>query len=73
MTPTDFLQALESVLRHRREPFSHEAAVAFVEIFWEQIADDPDEDFWASRFLESRKQLESCLDNSLSGVAEIPT
>ena len=42
MTPADFLQALESVLQHRRVSFSRAAAIAFVESCWELIADDPD-------------------------------
>jgi hypothetical protein len=53
MTPADFLQALESVLQHRRVPFSRAAAIAFVESCWELIADDPDVWYWSERFIEA--------------------
>jgi hypothetical protein len=42
MTPTDFLQLLETVLRQRRVPLSRAAAIAFVESCWELIDDNPD-------------------------------
>ena len=53
MTPTDFLQSLESVLQHRRVAFSRAAAIAFVESCWELIADDPDVWYWTERFIEA--------------------
>jgi hypothetical protein len=52
MTPADFLQLLETVLRQRRVPFSRAAAIAFVESCWELIDDNPDPWFWSDRFLE---------------------
>jgi hypothetical protein len=42
LTPTDFLQSLESVLQSVRVAFSRAAAIAFVESCWELIADGPD-------------------------------
>jgi hypothetical protein len=51
MTPTDFLQSLESVLQHRRVAFSRAAAIAFVESCWQLIEDDPDVWFWSERFI----------------------
>jgi hypothetical protein len=53
MTPTDFLNALEQVLRQRRLPFSRAAAIAFVESCWELIDDEPDVWFWSDRFVEA--------------------
>jgi hypothetical protein len=53
MTPSDFLQSLESVLQHRRVAFSRAAAIAFVESCWELIADEPDVWYWCERFVEA--------------------
>lgn len=53
MTPSEFLQSLESVLQHRRVVFSRAAAIAFVESCWELIADDPDVSYWSERFIEA--------------------
>ncbi len=53
MTPSDFLQSLESVLQSRRIAFSRAAAIAFVESCWELIADDPDVWYWSERFIEA--------------------
>jgi hypothetical protein len=52
MTPTDFLQSLESVLQHCRIAFSRDAAIVCVESCWELIADDPDVWYWSERLLE---------------------
>jgi hypothetical protein len=53
MTPTDFLHALEQVLRQRRLPFSRAAAIAFVESCRELIDDDPDVWYSSERFAEA--------------------
>lgn len=53
MTPSDFLQSLESVLQHRRVAFSRAAAIAFVESCWELIADEPDVWYWSERSIEA--------------------
>ncbi|HTU18972.1 MAG TPA: hypothetical protein VMG10_13005 [Gemmataceae bacterium] len=53
MTPTDFLQLLDSILRQRRVAFSRAAAIVFVESCWELIDDNPDGWFWADRFVEA--------------------
>jgi hypothetical protein len=53
MTPTDFLQSLESVLQHRRVAFSRAALQMFVESAWPLIDDNPDEDYWSERFVEA--------------------
>jgi hypothetical protein len=42
MGQTDFLHALEQVLRQRRLPFSRASAIAFAESCLELIDDDPD-------------------------------
>jgi hypothetical protein len=52
MTPADFLNALEQVLRQRRLPFSRAGAITFVESCWELIDDDPDVWAWSDRFAE---------------------
>ncbi len=53
MTPSDFLQSLESVLQHRRIAFSRAAAIIFVESCWELLADNPDVERWATLFVEA--------------------
>jgi hypothetical protein len=53
MTPSDYLQSLESVPRHRRVAFSRAAAIAFVESYWELNADDPYVWYWSERFVEA--------------------
>jgi hypothetical protein len=63
MTPADFVQALESILQHRRVAFSRAAAIAFVESCWELIADDPDVWFWSERFIEvGAVEVQTCRD-----------
>jgi hypothetical protein len=53
VTPTDFLQLLQSILPHRRVSFSCAAAIVFVESCWELIADHPDVWYWSERFIEA--------------------
>ena len=53
MTPSEFLQSLESVLHHRRIAFSRAAAIIFIESCWELIADEPDPWYWSERFIEA--------------------
>jgi hypothetical protein len=54
MTPTDFLHALEQVLRQRRLPISRSAAIVFVESCWELIDDDLDVCAWSDHFCEAQ-------------------
>jgi hypothetical protein len=53
MTPSDFLQSLESVLKHRRIAFSRAALKAFLEATWPLIDDNPDPWYWSDRFCET--------------------
>jgi hypothetical protein len=53
MTPAEFLQALEEVLRQRRFSFSRAAAIVFVECCWPLIEDNPDPWFWSDCFCET--------------------
>ncbi len=60
MTPSDFLQSLESILQSRRMAFSRAAAIAFVESCWHLIEDEPDVWFWSERFVEAGGVEASC-------------
>ena len=52
LTPPDFLLMMESALRPTHTPFSRAALIAFIELSWELILDNPAPDFWADRFCE---------------------
>jgi hypothetical protein len=70
MTPAEFLQPIEEVLRQRRVSFSRAAAIVFVESCWPLIEDDPDPWRWPECFIEAVASAVEAGDSSCPSTSK---